>query len=101
MALAAFVAGGPWTAGAAAELTRMPVKAPPAPAGPMFDWTGFYVGAHIGYAAGRSDWSAAGAAPVAGTLNFFAPYDAFRGTGSYFAGLQGGYNYLLPSRSRT
>jgi len=30
--------------------------------------------------------------------DFFQAYDAFKGTGSYFAGLQAGYSYMLPSR---
>ena len=34
----------------------------------------------------------------AGPLDFFQPYDPFRGTGSYFAGLQAGYNVVLPNR---
>ncbi len=33
-----------------------------------------------------------------GSLDFFNSFDVFKGTGSYFDGLQGGYNYLLPSR---
>jgi high affinity Mn2+ porin len=79
----------------------LPLKAP-APADAVFSWTGFYIGGHFGYAAGRTDWSAtdAGAvAPVlAGSTNLFNEYDAFKGTGSYLFGLQAGYNYLLPSR---
>jgi len=37
----------------------MPVKAPPLSAPPIHDWTGFYVGANVGYSWGRSnnDWS--------------------------------------------
>jgi high affinity Mn2+ porin len=72
----------------------MPVKAPPvATAG---SWSGLYLGGHFGYAGGTSDWSASG--PVSGSLDFFNAYHAFRGTGSYFAGLQSGYNLMLPSR---
>src|SRR4051812_4700825 len=76
----------------------MPVKAPPVQPIPTDSWAGFYVGGHLGYATGRSAWTATGATPLAGTLDFFAPYDAFTGTGSYFAGLHGGYNLMLPSR---
>jgi high affinity Mn2+ porin len=63
-------------------------------------WSGFYLGGHFGYAAGRSDWTASGAAgpPVRDTLNLFNGYDAFKGTGSYFSGLQAGYSHILPSR---
>ena len=78
----------------------IPTKASPAPS--AYDWTGLYVGSHLGYAAGNSNWSATqgGAATPsrAGSLDFFNAYDAFTGTGSYFLGLQAGYNYMLPSR---
>lgn len=67
-----------------------------------FDWTGFYVGTHFGYAGGSSHWSAtqAGAAApgLSGSLDMFNGFNAFEGTGSYLHGLQGGYNYMLPSR---
>jgi len=72
----------------------MLVKAPPTATVP--DWSGLYLGTHFGYAGGPSDWSATG--PVSGSLDIFNAYDAFKGTGSYFAGLQGGYNFMLPSR---
>ncbi len=80
----------------------LPTKAPP-PAVPVaYDWTGFYLGAHFGYAAGSSNWSAtetgAAAPSLSGSLDLFNAYDMFRDTGSDFAGFQGGYNYLLPSR---
>jgi high affinity Mn2+ porin len=84
----------------AAEVA-MPVKAPPA-APITHDWTGFYVGPHFGIATGSSNWTAIspdpGAPPVTGSIDFFHFYDAFKGTGSYFAGFQGGYNYVFPSR---
>ena len=85
-----------------AEAGDLPVKAPPPAATSAYDWSGFYVGGHIGYAAGTSGWSAtstgAAAPPIAGALNFFNSYDAFDGTGSYFEGFQAGYNYMSPSR---
>jgi high affinity Mn2+ porin len=78
----------------------MAVKAAPPPA--AYDWTGYYIGAHIGYAAGSSDWSATSTGaivpPVTGSLDLYNSYDSFKGTGSYFDGLQGGYDYPLPSR---
>src|SRR6266568_8937625 len=78
---------------------RTPIKAP---TNPSFDWTGFYVGGHVGYATGYSNWSATEAGALApslsGSLDFFKAYDGFKGTGSYFAGLQAGYSYMLPSR---
>jgi outer membrane immunogenic protein len=36
---------------------RMPVKAPPPIAAPVFSWTGCYVGAHGGYGWGTKKWS--------------------------------------------
>jgi high affinity Mn2+ porin len=77
-------------------------KAPP-PAAPIsYDWTGFYVGAHLGYASGSSNWSATqagGSTPsLGGSLDLFNSFDIFKGTGSYFLGLQAGYNYMFASR---
>jgi hypothetical protein len=75
------VAFEPSNAAIAAGLRAlMPVKAPrPVPA---YDWTGFYLGGHFGYAAGSSDWSATQigtAAPtVTGALDLFNTYDAFK-----------------------
>ena len=37
-----------------------------------------------------------GADVTSGTFEFFRAFDPFKGTGSYFAGLQAGYNYRLP-----
>jgi high affinity Mn2+ porin len=85
---------------AAADLSAgMPVKALAAPA--PFDWTGFYLGGHFGYVTGTSNWTAAQpgfpGSILNGSLDLFNSYDAFKGTGSYFAGLQAGYNRMLPS----
>ena len=78
----------------------MPLKA--APKLDTLDWSGFYLGGHVGYAWGRSDWTAVptgtNGQPVAGSLNFYQPFNVWDGEGSYFAGLQGGYNVMLPSR---
>jgi high affinity Mn2+ porin len=80
----------------------MAVKAVPAPAPAADDWSGYYVGAHLGYAAGSSNWSAtplgAPGSTLFGSLDLFDAYDLFKGTGSYFAGFQAGYNFMLPSR---
>jgi high affinity Mn2+ porin len=66
-----------------------------------YDWTGPYVGGHVGYATGSSKWSAtqAGAASpsLTGSLNLYKGFNFSRGTGSFFGGLQAGYNYMLPS----
>lgn len=68
---------------------------------PDRDWTGVYVGGYVGDAWGRSDWTAeetgASAPPLNGSLDFYQPFDFAKGTGSYFIGLQAGYNYTLPS----
>jgi high affinity Mn2+ porin len=78
----------------------MPLKAP-VPAA-VYSWTGFYIGGHVGYAAGKTNWTATEAGATIPTLNgsfdLFNSYDPFKGTGSYFVGLQAGYNYMLPSR---
>ena len=62
-------------------------------------WTGAYVGGQLGYAWGNSDWTAygPGATTTSGSFDYALGYDAFKGTGSYFGGLQAGYNYRLPS----
>jgi high affinity Mn2+ porin len=76
------------------------LKAPDAPT--TFDWSGFYLGGHIGYAAGTSHWSATQpgtSANLSGSLDLFNTFDAFSGTGSYFTGLQAGYNYRAGSRA--
>ena len=67
----------------------------------FYNWTGFYFGSHFGYATGYSLWSApepAMAIPaLAGSLDFFKAFDGFKGTGSYYLGFQGGYDYMFPS----
>ncbi|HEX5515989.1 MAG TPA: porin family protein, partial [Pseudolabrys sp.] len=41
--------------GQVASAADMPVKAPRAPAPPpVYNWTGFYVGGHVGYLWGRT-----------------------------------------------
>jgi high affinity Mn2+ porin len=79
---------------ASADLpVKLPLKAPTKPS--PFDWTGFYFGGHVGYATGASNWSAtevASSGPaLSGALDMFQSYDAFKGTGSFFHGLQAGY----------
>ena len=68
--------------------------------GPGSDWTGIYVGGHAGVLGGHSTWSATqpgGAPHLAGSLNFFSPFDVFDESGSHFAGFTAGYNYRLRS----
>src|SRR6516165_9483245 len=65
--------------------SAMPIKAPPIAS---YDWTGFYVGGHVGYSRGSG----------LDTLFDPGPSTADRSFGSIFGGMQFGYNYLLPSR---
>src|SRR5580704_2090386 len=85
-----------------AAASDLPVKVPPPPAATAYDWTGAYVGGYVGSAAGSSRWSAmpTGVAgpPQSGSLDLFNGFNAFNGMGSYFAGFQAGYNYMMPSR---
>ncbi|MGC1778594.1 MAG: carbohydrate porin [Xanthobacteraceae bacterium] len=84
----------------AADLSGvLPTKAPPPATPAAYDWTGYYVGGHLGDAAGSSQWTATqpGAPGISGVLDLYQPFDAFRGTGSYFEGLQAGYNLVLPT----
>jgi high affinity Mn2+ porin len=87
-------------ADAADPLLPIPVKAAPAPT--AYDWTGFYVGGHIGDAWGNSNWTASSTAmpiPIlSGSFGLFQPFDGFKDTGSFFEGLQAGYNYMLQNR---
>jgi high affinity Mn2+ porin len=72
----------------AADITfpnSMPLKAPPIA---NYDWSGLYLGGHVGYGRGH------------GRSNLFDQDATTAGSsfGSLFGGLQFGYNYLLPSR---
>lgn len=64
------------------------------------DWTGAYVGGHFGAAWGSSDWASSGpvaVTPGSGSLGLGNPFSFSAGTGSYFQGLQAGYDFKLPS----
>ncbi|MDR3466085.1 MAG: carbohydrate porin [Xanthobacteraceae bacterium] len=80
--------------------TPFAVKAPPA--SPLYDWTGFYVGGHVGLAFGDSNWTAsatgAGTPAAAGSLTMYQSPNAFYESGSWLLGVQGGYNYMLTNR---
>jgi high affinity Mn2+ porin len=62
---------------------------------PQYDWTGPYVGGHVGTAWGSSSWTAVPGISGSGAL--FQPIDHFNEGGSWFTGVQGGYNYVLPN----
>ena len=63
---------------------------------PQYDWSGLYLGGHLGTGWGSSSWTAGPG--INGSSELFQPIDAFDGGGSWFGGLQGGYGYLLPNR---
>ena len=85
-------------AGSAAADDNMATKAPAIPFSnsPAYNWTGFYAGGHLGLAWGSSNWSAGPG--INGSTNLFQTLDTFNEGGSFFAGVQGGYNYMLPNR---
>lgn len=53
-------------------------------------------GGHLGLAWGNSDWTAGPG--ISGTTDLFQRIDTFDSGGSFFGGLQAGFNYVLPSR---
>jgi len=67
-----------------------------------YDWAGFYLGGHVGYAWGTSNWTASTTLPpietfATGSLTLAQPINSFNEAGSSFEGFQGGYNYKLPN----
>ncbi|HLH97230.1 MAG TPA: carbohydrate porin [Xanthobacteraceae bacterium] len=77
---------------AAADLN---FKAPPRSAPSAYDWTGFYAGGHLGLAWGTSDWTSP---PNSGSVNMWQGLDIFKESGSFFGGIQVGYDKMLPNR---
>jgi len=88
--------------GSPALAADLPVKAPVPYVSTTYDWNGWYVGAHVGVIRGSSNWSAmppgAGAPGLNGSFDLPFNFDFMAGTGSYLAGIQGGYNHVFPSR---
>lgn len=74
-----------------ASAADLPAKASPA----AYDWTGFYLGGHMGYAWGNSNWTTTGAS---GAFSLAEPIDVFSEAGSFYEGLQAGYDYMLSNR---
>jgi len=86
----------------AAETETTPESPRQASADSNFDWNGFYAGGRMSLATGSSHWSLTGGrthAPLpSGSLRLSNSIHFSDGTGSYFGGLQAGYNKVLPSR---
>lgn len=62
--------------------------------GPIFNWTGYYVGVHTGYRHGQIDGSAPFATPDFDVLQFRSvPFSANAGSGIF--GFHAGYNYQV------
>jgi len=76
-----------------------------APSAPVlqdgYDWTGFYAGAHMGFVWGRAGYSStneAGAPTGSGGFSVEQALNPAFGTGSFYNGMQLGYNELLANR---
>jgi high affinity Mn2+ porin len=82
VAAAALAVGDP---ACAADQAVLPTKAP---AGQAYDWNGLYFGGHVGYGQGRANATVTDPA-VTSLANTF---------GGNIAGVQFGYNMVLPSR---
>ena len=83
--------------GARALAADMPVKAPPAPAAVPYSWTGFYIGANVGYSWGKAD-SNFNADPVTADVGFSFPIPGIAASDSLkpqgiIGGGQIGYNW--------
>ncbi len=89
-------------AGSATADDMMPMRAIPISYGiPVaYDWTGFYLGGHLGYALGSSRWSSseAGVPGPSGSVDFSNGYNFSTGNGSYLLGFQAGYDAMTASR---
>src|SRR3954462_15633317 len=69
----------------AADMSRPVYKAPPAGALPVaYDWTGFYVGGHLGYGWAKKDWS-----------DSFGLFDVSSRSSGFLGGGQAGFNYQI------
>jgi high affinity Mn2+ porin len=82
--IAALAIGLAWPCSVALAADMPAFQAPVAAA---YNWTGFYLGGHVGYMRGRVDVTVTGAVPTQDAADF----------GALYGGVQGGYNYVLPS----
>lgn len=75
--------------------TNACAQSAPAPAPQA--WQGAYIGGHFGWGWGSAHWTSAAAGDPAvarGSLDLYNGYNPSGGTGSYFMGLQAGYNVM-------
>ena len=81
----------------AADLPSRVMPAPsPIMATPVYNWTGFYVGANAGYAWGSGDVSVLGNAPILSALSLAGlPTGASLDNDGFTMGVQAGYNYQI------
>jgi outer membrane immunogenic protein len=87
---------GGTTLASAADLGRMPAKAPPIAPPPAWSWTGFYIGAHAGYGfSGDNSIDTTGQAPpnVANILGGARPGSVSLDRDGFVGGGQIGYNW--------
>ncbi len=97
--IASMLVSIPATGGQAADLSIKDADGLPYGAANLYNWTGFYLGGHLGYAWGNSNWTARGAgAPESGSFSLSQGVNSFDEAGSWFAGVQAGYTYMLPNR---
>jgi outer membrane immunogenic protein len=77
----------------------MAPMAPMISAVPVFTWTGFYIGAQVGYAWGDDEDEFPANAVVVGPNNTFVPFEGGFGgdNDSFLAGVHAGYNYQFGS----
>lgn len=71
-----------------AEAAELPLARTQVAPDPSFDWSGFYVGGHVGYTRGRAEVS----------LSDPTPTEFRQRLGSLYGGVQAGYNHVLSSR---
>jgi outer membrane immunogenic protein len=84
--------------GGAASAADLAVKARPMPA-PVFTWTGFYIGAHLGGGWGTKEWDAV-SMQFGTTAAGFVPLSGRDVTGThtvngFLGGVQGGFNWQV------
>ena len=79
----------PWQLPLKAPAVRAPLRMAPAQ---LYDWSGWYIGGHMGYGFGR--WDTALFDPGLALPGWVGSNGTY---GAAFGGAQVGYNYLLPS----